>query len=236
MTSNLNRENIVGKYNDMRKYGYSVTILLSGVFCVFFYWVSVHLENSAIENTLTGRKMLVDLVCNTVDYRLTRGLPWEAESFKDVLAHEVDIIDEAKGTYAELFDFNLHSLSTRSPTPGIQPFALRDYPDVWERVQKEERGTAIVPFSTKKGGKTYPFHLYWRWVPSDANLGSRYLVAIGVSKHSIDVRYSNMLLYGIIVLLIVSSLNSFRVNVVLCELGAIKDMRKGDDPWRQKTS
>ena len=204
----------MGKYNDIRKYLISATLLAVGIFCLFFGKVADHLEETQVENQVVSRKMLVDLMCSTVNHQQSKGVAWNAEAFKEVLLYEVDNIDKAKGTYAEMFDEHMASLSSRNPSEGIRPFVLTDYPDVLGKMREVESGRVQVMLSATEGGSAYPLHLYWRWVPSDPDLPGRYLVVLGVSKHSIDVTYSNMLLYGALVLVVACALHTIWAHYV----------------------
>ena len=200
------------------------TLLIMIGFCAFFYDAFQQWEESLIQENFAGRRTLVDMMADNLDERVRRGMVWE----EDILVHAVSLIDEAKGTYAELFDSRLNSLSPRSPSFHGNPFQIKNHPGVVSQIMMQDRGDAIVPFAKDTASKPHALHLYWRWVPSDKTLENRYVVLLGVSKYSLDAEISNRLIYGTVILLVVTMLNNLGNALLMKLLGHFWLSRKKD--------
>ena len=213
--------------NDWRKYLTSGALLMLVAFCCYFYFAFQHMENALIQEKTAGRRMLIDLMCDTTDKFIS------PEAYKIFLAQNVGIIDAATGTYAELFDNKLNSLSVRTPTFERQ-VKIEEYPEAYSMMQTQHCGETVVPFARDDQSKPHELFLYWRWLPSDPDLDNKYLVVLGTSKYSLDVGYSRWIVYGAAGLIVVASVFIIGAIILLCSLGRIYQSRDGEK-WRRGT-
>jgi len=77
-------------------------------------------------------------------------------------------------------------------------------------------------------------HMYFRWVPTGATRASRYLIAVGISKYTVNESIDQKVIYGAVALILVSTALDMALVILLGQLGHIWDQRKGDK-WRSTT-
>ena len=185
--------------NKRKKYFFTGAIFVLSVLCAYFYFAFQHLEEVSIDEKFAGRKLVVDIICESSE-------SWPVNEYQRFLSRAVSKLDEAHGTYAELFDRDFNSLSPRSLTFESNPVRIAEYPDLIKKMQVKPNGTAIIPFSRGENYKPHDLHVYWRWTPDCPVSGKGYLVVLGTSKYTLDVGYSDRLVYGAIALIIVAAL------------------------------
>ena len=112
-------------------------------------------------------------------------------------------IDREPGVYAEVFNRKLENLTPRNPSVQNTPFDPKVYDTFIPAVTANESGTIILP-----ARKPFPYDLniYYRWIPSEYMGKERFLVVTGVSELTANVKPIAGVLYGTMVLIIISTL------------------------------
>ena len=145
---------------------------------IAFLFVSMESIYSAfIAEKYTDRKQAVDWICDEIEFC---GL---AGKHDGSLVRVVGDVDGTVGTYAEVFDENLKSMSVRTPLVENAPFNPLDYPEVVDMIHAHKHGETEVWFNAPARHKLL---LYFRWVGCD-------LVVLGVSKYSVDANINGQL-------------------------------------------
>jgi len=212
-----------------QKYLIAVTFLVLVAFCGYFYFAFSHVNNALLQEKIIDRQFEVNLICDEMDRFVEFDIDWDSYNYADILSYVVEQMDDTRGTYAILYDDDFNNLLDRD---GL--FPLHCYPDLISEILTSERGEMTIQL--EHGGKPmHDVHLYYRWVPSDETLTGRMLVLIGVSKYSVDNNISDEIIYGAVILIIVTSLFILAMVIVLCQLGHIYTQREGADKWRKKT-
>ena len=158
---------------------------------------------------------------------------WDTYDYAAVASGTVAMLDDMFGTYAELFDQNIKNLSERSQTFELVDFSATNYPELVQAMRENDRGEWTV-WLDEPGAPPHNVYIYYRWVPTDASLQNRLLIALGVSKHTIDNNISAWVAYGAVALIMVSAVFIVGSVILLCRLGTIYTRRGGADRWRGK--
>ena len=206
-------------FNDNRRYFVAAALLVLIGFCGYFSVAFQHLDDSLILEKFIGRKLLVDLMSDNLDRFIKSGIHWDTHNYQDILAHDVEKIDAATGTYAELLTENFVTISPRTPTFLHNPFILKDYPHVIEKMKANDRGETAVLFAKDAQSEPHTLYLYWRWIPTDPTLQHKYLVVLGTSKYSVDVGYSRWIKWGAMVLISVAAIFITSAIMIICSAG-----------------
>ena len=205
------RKFMIGK----KKYFFMGAILTLCIICSYFYFAFQHLEEFSVQEKFLGRKLIVDIIRESPE-------KWHTDDYMEFVAYAVGKIDEAPGTYAELFDQDFNSLSPRSLTFQGRPVRIENYPDLLSQIREHPSGIAVIPFARSDSAKPHDLHVYWCWLPADSGLGHRYVIVLGTSKYSLDVGYSQRLVYGAITLIIATAI------FVIAALNSLFLCRDGD--------
>ena len=216
-----------------RKYLPALAILILAAFCMYFYLSLNNMSDTLLQEKIISRRFDVDLVCDEIDKFVEIDNDWNTYDYETILSYVVTEIDGTVGTYAELFDGHLNSLSERSPLFKGAPFDPREYPELIDFVKLNESGDMTVWFD-KEGITPHDLYIYFRWVPTDKNLSNRLLVMIGVSKFSVDSNISVWVTYGAASLIVVSFV--FIVTTVLTIIKYAPNSGKGDSKCQKKKS
>jgi len=136
-------------------------------------------------NEILLQEKIIDRT-NEIDRFIDLFSEWKSEECNEVLTAYINKIDASGGTYAELFDGDLNSVSIRTPLFKETPFELQNYPALMELIRVNERGLTSVWF---EGVDSFELNIYYRWV------NDHDLVVIGVSKYAVDTEISYVMTY-----------------------------------------
>lgn len=218
-----------------KRYLLAAALFVLVAFCGYFYYAFGHVNNVLLNEKIIDRRFDIDIICDEIDRIIEQNKDWDTYNYKSILSSLVTKIDATVGTYSELFDEQMKSLSVRRPLFGKAPFAPFNYPQLMDAIQNNEYGDMKIMFN-EIGAIPHIIHVYFRWTPTDKSLKNRMLVLVGVSRFSIDSNIGNEIIYGAVALIIVASLFILVCVILLCQLGFIYKSRQGDDKWRQKIS
>ena len=206
------------------RYLTTCVLLIMVGFSIFFHDALKERKAAVLQENVAGRRLLLDLVADSAEERVRLGLGWE----EALLIHDVSTIDQAKGTYAELFDFRLNSLSPRSPSFVGNPFRIENHPGAVSQIMMQDRGDTIVPFAKDANSKPHDLHLYWRWIPSSDGLDRKYVIIIGVSEYSLESGTDDKVSSGVVALLVFGWVLAIAYSVLGNIMGHWWFVRKGD--------
>ena len=221
-------------FNDRRKYLLLLPLLLAAVSSLYFYYTYQQMETKLVLENFANKKMIVRLLTQNVSKYAEIDKDWDTYNYKDIIIYDVSRIDEAKGTYAELFDEKMTPMSPRAPSFAGNPFLIEKFPDVIARILSNEHGEAIVPFAKDATSSPHDLYLYWEWLPSDTSLKNRYVVLVGVSKYSLNAEIGKWLAYGAIGIILLLAVLLVITIIAQCDIGWVRDFREGDDKYRSK--
>ena len=227
--------NLGGWFSGWRKYLLAAALIILGFFCVFFNYAFKASEDRIVREQALEKQQDVGLLCGIVD----RLVEMDKETgvshgYDDVLQFAVQFIEATyHSTFAQAFDSDLRPLTSLSPgVGGGRKHNPLDYPAFVEAVTSMEEGSLTYWYETPEaGGRTV--HMAFRWVPTDIGHGSRYLVAVGISKYTIVNNLDPMVKCGAVALILVTSAFIVGTVLLLCHLGHVYDRRAGDK-WRGK--
>ena len=205
------------KRNDKRKYLLISAIVILMMFCGYFYFAFNHINEILLKEKYSDRKFNIDLICDEIDHFVEFNNNWEDYDYGKILSNVVSKTDATLGTYAELFDEGLNSLSQRSPLYKDAPLDPKEYPELVGSVRSSMRGETSIWFD-KEGAIPQTVHIYYRWVPTDNSSENKLLVILGVSKYSVDTSFESWIIYGAVSLIIISAVLIISAVVLLCYL------------------
>jgi len=183
---------------------FSAAFIILIAFCGYFYYALAHINGTLLHEKILDRRFTVDLACDEVDRLVAFRGDWDTFVYTEILSEVAARIDATGGTYCQLFDGNLMSLSDRTPLFDGAPFDPWEFPAFLQAVSENERGEATVWFE-KEGAVPHRLHLYFRWIPTDETLQNRLLMIVGVSKFSVNTGISSGVTYGAAALIAVSA-------------------------------
>jgi hypothetical protein len=102
-----------------------------------------------------------------------------------------------------------------------------------EMVQTSDRGFIQIPFQPD-GYQERTFLLYFRRVPTNRTLDGKFLSVVGISTFSIDTNAVVFIIYGIQVLLVVSTIIDYILIAKLCTYNTYRHDHKGKSVIKQK--
>jgi len=222
-------------FNGRWKYLLVLAVLVLAGFCVYFSYAFRASEDVLVRETAFEKQQDIALLAEVIDQiaemdRDIRGY----YGYEAVLTHAVQFIESNYHlTYAQLFDANLTPLIQTHPgAGGGQKHDPLEYPEFIYAVTHNESGSLTYPYTTPEAG-TRDVYLTFRWVPTDINHTSRYLIAVGISKYTVSTKLDNLVVYGAIALIVVAAVFILGSSVLVIKLGHIYDMREGDK-WRNR--
>ena len=201
----------------------------------YFSYANHGVVDTLVREQAWEKQQDVNLLCGIVDELVEIDKKTgHCYGYEEVLQFAVTYIESSyTSTYAQVFDEDLHPLTPLSPgVGGGRKHNPLDYPEFVEAVRNNESGTLVYWYETEEAGGRY-VHLCYRWVPTDADHTSRYLVAVGISKYTIAESLDPKVTYGAFALVVFMTLMIVYVILLMSELGYIYENRKGDK-WRGK--
>lgn len=220
-----------------KRYLLAVALFVLVAFCGYFYVAFKHVNHLLLQEKIIDRRFDIDIICDEIDRIIIQNNDWDTYNYKSILASLSSKIDATIGTYSELFDDQMNSLSIRKPLFGMAPFVPHNYPALMDAINNHEHGDIEIMFNeTTAAAIPHKIYIYFRWTPTDKNLKNRMLVIVGVSRFSLNSNIGNDIVYGAVALIIVTAVFILVTVILLCQLGFIYKSRKGEDKWRQKIS
>ena len=220
-----------------RKFLLAYAMLMLALFCVYFQIVLASSEQRAVWQQAWEKKQDVDLLCGIVEKLLEMDRVYNMDyRYDEVLQYAVSYIESNyTSTYAQLFNESLEALTPLSPgVGGGKKHNPLDYPEFVEAVATSESGSLTYWYGTSQAGGR-EVHMTFRWVPTDAAHSSRYLIAVGISKYTIQESMNPWMAYGTVALILSTSVFIIGVTVLSCRLGYYYDTRREDihdGKWR----
>jgi len=155
--------------------------------------------------------------------------------YEEILMYTVQHIEsEYKYTFAQVFDSHLQPLTALNPgVGGGQKHNPLDYPEFVQAVHANEQGTLVYTYETAQAGKR-EIYMCFRWVPTDTSCETRYLIAVGVSRFTVNESIDRTVIYGAIAFIIVMAIFMSMAVVYVCRVGYIWEERKEGEKWRGK--
>jgi hypothetical protein len=222
-------------FNDNRRYLMVVAILILVAFCVYFNYAFRSHENTLVREMAHEKQQDVGLIGGIIDKLVyLEDKTGIGRDFESVLIFAVEYIEaNYHSTFAQVFDEQLNPLIPLHPgVGGGRKHNPLDYPEFIRAVNNNEYGDLVYHYETEEAGGR-DVYMTFRWVPTDANHTPRYLVAVGISKYTINEQIDTRVIYGAIALIIISAVFIIGGAVLIIKLGYIWDMREGDK-WRRK--
>ena len=201
--------------------------------CTYASYANHSSENTLVREQAWEKQQDVQLLCGIVDKLVEMDkATGHSYGYEEVLQFAVTYIESNyTSTYAQVFDEQRNPLTPLSPgVGGGQKHNPMDYPEFVEAVTHNESGTLVYWYETEEAGGRF-VHTCYRWVPSDVEHTSRYLVVVSISKYTIAESRDPMLTYGAFALIVFAALMIVFAALLISELGYIYEKREGDK-WR----
>jgi len=112
----------------------------------------------------------------------------------------------------------------------FEPF---DYDEFCEAVESLESGAVTINYAPE-GKVQRDLYIYFRWMPLYSPRGERYLVVMGVSRHSIVTKDYLWVTYALWAVFAISTVGTVFTTYLTACLGHIYTMRKGKSKWRER--
>jgi hypothetical protein len=222
-------------FNGNRRYLIVLAIFILVAFCIYFNYAFRAHEDTLVREMAFEKQQDIGMIAGIIDRiaELDREMD-RNPIYDDILIFTVRYIEENfHSTFAQVYDDHLNPLTPlHLGVGGGQKHNPLEYPQFIEAVRNNEYGNLVYVYETEQAGKR-EIHMTFRWMPSDPNHSSRYLVAIGISKYTINEQIDNLAIYGAFALILVASLFILGSSVLIIRLGYIYRKRAGD-VWRDK--
>jgi hypothetical protein len=209
-------------------------------------WNVGAVTDALLEEKFLESKKHLDFLCNHVDNEVEIDLDWGMYHYGDILKLDMEWLDGQYMTYAALFNEELELLSERSESVEAQPFepfldkehgaeftALVRAAANREGRDTVENGEYIMRFAPD-GAEPRDMYIYFRWVPTDSNLNSRFLVIVAVSEYSVISEINERMSFVGLVNIALSYLGEFAVILFVMSLGHIYEQRSGKSKYRER--
>jgi len=224
--------------NDNRKYLFVVAILILAGFCFYFNHAFKAQEQALIKQMAYEKRQDVALLCGVVDMLVEMETETgDPREYTDALIFAVQYIEaNFHLTFAQVFDEDFNALVPLSPgAGGGAKHNPLDYPEFVEAVTSNESGDLVYTYENPQAGKR-EVYMTFRWVPTDTEASSRYLIAVGISKYTISESIDSLTIYGAVVLIIVAAIFIMGCTSMIVYLGYFYGQREGADKWRGRCS
>ena len=210
------------------KFLFPVAILILLALCAFSYSFFGESENTLIREQAWEKQQDINLLCGIVDKLIEMDdASGSYHGYEEILEFAVGFIEkEYTSTYAQIFDEDLNPLIPVSPGIGggvkHNPLTYKEFKDA---VTTNEDGSLVYWYETPEAGGRY-IHMSFKWVPSDVNYTTRYLVAVGISKFTIKESIDNRSIYSVCASIIIAAFYIIGTTFVLCRTGCKIERRK----------
>ena len=221
--------------NDRRKYLIVAAMLILAGICYSGILVLRSSGDAQVRETAREKRQDLGLLCGIVDKLV--AMDKEAgtgHGYAEILTFAVEDIEANYHlTYAQVFDQDLNPLTALNPgVGGGQKHNPVDYPEFVEAVRANQSGDLVYWYETQEGGGRDIF-MTFRWVPTNTGLSERYLVAIGISKYTVNEQINRNAVGVFIAAVSVAAMYITVCTVLIVRLGYIFDQRK-KPVWRKE--
>ena len=223
-------------FNDWRKYLLVAAMLILVGFCLYFPYAFKENDERLVREQAWEKQQDIGLLCGIVDKIVEMDKATVLNhGYEEVLQFAVQHIEaNYTSTFAQAFDEDLNALTPLSPgVGGGQKHNPLDYPEFVEAVNNNEFGSLVYWYETEQAGGRY-IHMCFRWVPTDTSYTSRYLIAVGISKFTVNESIDLKVRYGALTLIIITAVFIIMTTLMLCRLGYIYEQREEGDKWRER--
>ena len=190
-----------------RRYFLVIGLLIIIACCMFYAYAYPAYEEARVKEKALDRQQEVNLLSGIVDLLVEHDGTAGGITYEEVLDYSLKYIEaEFSSTFAQLYDEDLNPLLELSPgVGGGQKHNPLDYPEFIEAVTNNEFGSLTYWYETPQAGGREVFMTY-RWVPTDVDHDSRYLIAVAISKYSISEQLATNIKLCTFLLLVVASI------------------------------
>ena len=203
-----------------------IPIVIMAVASIYFSRVTAEIDKTLLAEKRLEKRLEIDLIADQIDAFIAVDNDWYTYSYEPIIANALASLDALPYTFAALYDGDLNSLSSRTPSynPLFEPMLGDDA--FIEQVMTNPRGEYVMQY-VPEGDAARNMYIYYRWIPTDSSLSGRYLAVIAVSSYSVTNRIADWVSVGAIALIaVVTILNSVLV-ILLSYLGCIYGKRRG---------
>ena len=208
-------------YNDKRKYLVVAAILILVGFCLYFGYAFRSHEDTLVREMTHEKQQDVALLTEMIDKLVEMDKETGVyHGYDQMLMFAVEFIEaNYHSTFAQVFDDELNPLTELNPgVGGGRKHNPLDYPEFIEAVRGSESGNLVYEYETAQAGKR-DIYMTFRWVPTDTNYTSRYLIAVGISKYTISEQIDTVGAYGTAALITVAAFFILVSAVVIIKRG-----------------
>lgn len=221
----------------MRKYKAVIALVTIAALSTFVGYALGQTQETLVREQAQEKRQDVGLLAAVVDTLVEMDeLSGNSYGYDEVLRKAVVYIEaNYNNTFAQVFDADLTALTgLSSGVGGGRKHNPLVYPEFVEAVRNNEHGSLTYWYETAQAGGRY-IHMYYRWVPTDATHTSRYLIAVGISKYTVQERIDPRVTYGTVAALVVAAAyillyayREIRLGYIAEERGARTWQGKGD--------
>ncbi|MCL2751667.1 MAG: hypothetical protein FWE62_02810 [Firmicutes bacterium] len=196
-------------------------------FCVFFSYAFRAHEDALVKEKAFEKQQDIGMIAGIIDLLAEMDRARSAEHlYEDVLIFTVKYIEENfYSTFAQVYTDDLTPLLRQSPgIGGGSRHDPLDYPEFIDAVNDAKYSDS--PFgelsywyeTPQAGGRNV--HIVYRWMPTNPQGSSRYLIVIGISRFTIQEQIDTQVIYGAAALVLVTAVYIIACTVKIVRLGA----------------
>jgi len=217
-------------FNDKRRYLLVVAILILVGFCLFFNYVFKANEDVLVREKAFEKQqdlwLLNGIIDKLVELDMANG---NHQSHEEILKYAIQFTEaNFNSTFAQAYDADLIPLTPlHLGVGGGRKHNPLDYAEFVDAVQNNEFGSLVYSYTTEQAGHR-EIYMAYRWMPSNPEYPKRYLVAVGISKFTINEQIDTMAIYGAVALIILAGFYIMGCTVLIVRLGDIYDRRQND--------
>ena len=200
-------------------------VILCG-FCVYLYLAFLESEATLVREKAFEKTQDIKLLCYITE--TMAGLDdIDNEAYGAVLQKAVEFIErEYYLTFAQLYDEDLKPyIELNEGAGGGKKHDPMEYREFVNAVTTTNDGSLSYWYETAEAGRR-EVHMTYLWTPSKDLGVKRYLVAIGISKHTISESLHPAVLYGGFVLVFVLATYMLGGVIAIGSVGLFEKLKK----------
>ena len=182
-------------------------------FSLFFSNLTKEIEKNLLTEKFEEKKLEVAAMANHTDSFIDMDDDWaqQHDYYKQSLIFDMQILDTAYMTYAQVFDENLNALSVqKNYTGGFDPTI---YPSFKTAIRETEMGDLIIRYKPDVGDER-DVYVHYRWIPTGAQYNDRFLVVVAISRLTIINNTAGWYQVGSVTLIAITTI----LNIVMVTL------------------
>ena len=206
-----------------------IPIIFAVAVCFYFANLTKEIDHALLEEKFLEKRLNVDIIAGQLDEYIAADADWGVYNYQRILSQGLAYLDAQPFTFAALYNERLENVSERtaSYTDLFEPLGYHEF---MAAVTENESGTAVLSYKPPEA-EARDMHIYYRWMPTDAELKGRFLAVIAVSKYSVATTAAAWVGWGAAIQTIVTTLLNIIMVAIIVRMGTLYGKRQGEK-WR----